>query len=465
MMDPRCAAERIWRAIGIAAVSILSACADRSTGDGDNQPNVLLLISDDQSAGDIGAYGNPVVATPHLDALARDGMIFDRAYAPEAMCTPSRSSMFTGLFPIQHGAHHNHEYVRDGIRSVPHHFGPLGYRVALAGKSHVGPIDAFPFEFLPGSHIGPEQVRIDRQMEDIRALIRDSTTPFFLVVADSRPHTIETEPGGWPAPVRYDPGDVVLPPYLVDTPETRYERAGYYDLVSELDALYGEILDTLDAAGKARDTIVIFVSDHGAGFPFEKWTNYDAGLRVPMIVRWPGRVAAGTRSDAMVSLVDVLPTLLELVGAPTADLDGRSFAGVLEGREQQHRSLIFGLHTNVGILNGGIYPIRSVRDERYSYLRNLHSTGTFTNNVTEVDQAGWSSWLERAESDPFAAARVTRYQHRPDEELYDLASDPFELVDLAPDPAHRGVLERLRSELDAWTQSQGDRGLEEERAP
>ena len=259
---------------------------------------------------------------------------------------------------------------------------------------------------------------------------------------------------------------MIVPPYLVDTPETRHERAAYYDLIAELDRLIGRILDDLEAAGQARDTIVVFASDHGAGFAFEKWTNYDAGLRVPLVVRWPGRVAAGTRSDAMVSLVDLLPTLLDLAGAPSPeDLDGRSFADVLRGRERTHRSLAFGIHTNLGIVNGGPYPIRSVRDERYHYVRNLDATGAFKNNITEAGQGGWPSWVERAASDPFAAARVARYQHRPGEELYDLANDPFELADLAADPGHRDVLERLRGEVDAWMLSQGDRGLAEETGP
>lgn len=451
--------------LALAVLPLLAACGEESlSGSEAVRPNVVLLISDDQSVGDVGAYGNPVVATPNIDALARQGMAFDRAFAPEAMCTPSRASMYTGLWPIRHGAHHNHQFVRPGVRSVAHYFGALGYRVALAGKSHVGPTASFPFEFLPGSHIGPEQVRIDGQMDDILALIRNTVEPFFLVVADSRPHTIESEPGGWPDPVLYAPDDVVLPPYLVDTPETRYERAGYFDLITQLDDHVGRILDELDTTGKARDTIVVYVADHGAGFAFEKWTNYEAGLRVPLIVRWPGHVRAGTRSDALVSLVDLLPTLLELAGAPPEALEGMSFAPVLRGARRTHRELIFALHTNVGILNGGPFPIRSVRDRRWRYIRNLLPDATFTNNVTQVGQGGWPSWVAHAADDSFAAARVTRYQHRPAEELYDLDADPAELNDVAADPAFADVLQRLRPALDAWMAEQGDRGLPEETA-
>lgn len=447
--------------LGVALLA-LAACGDASP-DPAVRPNVLLIVSDDQGAADLGAYGNAQVATPTIDALARDGMSFDRAYTPEAMCTPSRSSLFTGLDPVRHGAHRNHAYVRAGVQSVPHHFGARGYRVALAGKSHVGPAEAFPFELLPGSRIGPAQTRIDDQMDHIAAVIHDQAQPFFLVVADARPHSVAGEAGGWPQPVLHDPDDVVLPPYLVDTPETRVERAGYYDLIAELDGLLARVLAAVEHAGRARDTIVVFLSDHGAGFAFEKWTNYDAGLRVPLIVRWPGRIAAGARSDALVSVSDLLPTLLELAGAPAvAGLDGRSFAGVLRGRAAQHRDVVFGLHTNLGILNGGLYPIRSVRDARWSYLRNLNPDGVFTNNITADGQAGWGSWVERAASDAHAAELVRSYQHRPAEELYDLASDPFERSNLASDPALRDVVLRLSGEVDGWMTNQGDRGIAQE---
>ncbi len=452
--------------LALALSPLLAAgCGDSSDSAGTEKPNIVLLIADDQSVGDVGAYGNPVVATPNIDALARDGMAFDRAFAPEAMCTPSRASMYTGLWPIRHGAHRNHQFVRDGVRSAAHYFGALGYRVALAGKTHVGPAASFPFELLPGSRIGPGQTRIDGQMDDVLAVIRDTAEPFFLVVADSRPHTIESEPGGWPDPVLYSPDDVVLPPYLVDTTETRYERAGYYDLITQLDDHVGRILEELDATGKARDTVVVYVADHGAGFAFEKWTNYEAGLRVPLIVRWPGHIRAGARSDALVSLVDLLPTLLDLAGAPEQALDGESIAPVLRGERDEHRDLVYALHTNVGIVNGGPYPVRSVRDRRWRYIRNLLPDALFTNNVTQVGQGGWPSWVAAGTGgDPFAAARVTRYQRRPAEELYDLDEDPAELDDLASDPELADVKQRLGAALDAWMAAQGDRGLAEETA-
>ena len=159
-------AVAVLRSALLAGTLALASCGDAGT-DATVRPNVLLIVSDDQNAADLGAFGNAQVATPTIDALARDGMSFDRAYTPEAMCTPSRSSLFTGLDPVRHGAHRNHAYVRAGVRSIPHHFGALGYRVALAGKSHVGPAEAFPFELLPGSRIGPAQTRIDGQLDEI----------------------------------------------------------------------------------------------------------------------------------------------------------------------------------------------------------------------------------------------------------------------------------------------------------
>lgn len=449
----------------LSVIVVAGACNDgEPISEASSRPNVLMIISDDQAPTDLGAYGNPNVRTPNMDTLAREGMAFDRAFAPVAMCSPSRSSLYTGLWPIRNGAHRNHTFVLEGTRGLPQYFSEIGYRVALAGKTHVGPAESFPFEFMPGSGIGPGGVAIDGQLEAIREVIADDRQPFFMVVASRRPHAVAGEEGGWPTATTYEPASVLLPPYMVDTEETRIERAGYYELITELDTHMGTILGYVEEEGKTDDTIVMFMSDHGAGFAFEKWTNYDAGLRVPMIVKWPGRIDAGTRTSAAVSLVDVLPTLFEIAGGPMSEvetLDGQSFAPVLLDGAPRHRALIYGLHSHLGVVNGGIWPIRSVRDDRFRYIRNLRSDSTFTNNVTERGNGGWFSWVELAATDDFAAGRVLDYQTRPTEELYDLDADPYELTNLADDPEHRQTLLRLRRELDAWMESQGDRGRRE----
>ena len=431
-----------------------AACALAHAGEPPaRKPNFLILLTDDHGTDDAGCYGNPAVRTPNLDKLAAQGLRFTRAFTPTAMCAPSRSALYTGLFPRRNGAHPNHSKVRPGITSLPHYLSKLGYRVALAGKTHIGPRDAFPFEYMAQGGVDAFLAKAGQQ-------------PFCLVVATNDPHA------PWKKQGPGDPAKVLIPPYLVDTPETRQAMALYYNSVAAMDAQVGQVMGALDRHGLADNTLLLYASDNGSGFAFTKWTLYDAGIRMPFVVRWPGRVQAGTVTDAMVSFVDVLPTFVEAAGQkPQDDLDGRSFLAVLDGKAKAHRDAIFATHTNLGIISGSEYPIRAIRSKTHKYIVNLNASGKFTNIVTEGrgkakakakedDEEGgaayWLSWRERAKADPKVAERVRLYQHRPAEELYDVAADPFELNNLAADPAHKPLIADLRQQLKAWMKQQND---------
>jgi uncharacterized sulfatase len=252
----------------------------------------------------------------------------------------------------------------------------------------------------------------------------------------------------------------------VDTPATRSVRARYLAAVANADRDLGI---TLDAARKhlGDRTLFLFTADHGSQFPFGKWNCTDAGLRTPLVVAWPGRVKPGSTSAAMVNWTDILPTCLDAAGGnPPADLSGRSFVGVLTGEKAGHRDRVFATHSGDGEMNR--YPIRSVRTEKWRYVRNLDPSAE---HHTHVDKAAggdgrdyFDSWVARAKTDPAAAAVVKRYHTRPAEELYDLATDPWELKNLAADPAQAATLAKLRADLDAWMAAQGDEGLKTERA-
>ena len=409
------------------------------------KPNFVIVLADDHGTDDAGCYGAKGLRTPNIDRLAAEGMRFTRAFTATAMCAPSRSMLYTGLFPHRNGAHPNHSKVRPGIQSLPHHLSKLGYRVALAGKTHIGPRSAFPFEYM------------DRGKVDT-FLAEAGSQPFCLVIATNDPHA------PWKKKGPYDAAKVVLPPYLLDTPETREAMACYWNSVAALDTQVGQFLALLKKHGLEDSTLFLYTSDHGSGFPFTKWTLYDAGIRVPFIVRWPGHARPGSVTDAMVSFVDVLPTFIEAAGQkPPEDLDGRSFLGVLWGRAVEHRDAIFATHTNKGIISGSEYPIRAIRTRTHKYIVNLNPAGTFKNIVTEGREgpagkpAGyWLSWRELARTDADAAKRARLYQHRPAEELYDLAADPFELNSLAADPANRPLMADLRQQLKAWMKQQND---------
>jgi len=430
----------------------------------DERPNILLILSDDHGVEDSGAYGNSVIATPNIDQLATQGMRFDNAFATQAICAPSRQSLYTGLYPLRHGGHRNHTEVIPSTLSLPHYFEPLGYQVHLAGKTHFGPSEAFPFNKLSKSKntFSDSSSNIAKYFAAMQQVFEQTEQPFFIVAATSLPHTNVGLNEGYPEPVNYQPKDVPLPPYLIDTPETRIERAGYYELVSGLDNDIGTLLKLLESSASADNTLVIYTSDHGAGFAFEKWTNYDAGLHVPLIVTWPNKIPPNSESDALVSLIDILPTLLEATGGTTPhNIDGKSFLPVLKSERENHRALVFASHTTLGIRNASdATPIRSVRSERYKYIRNLNPDGLFTNNVTEKGQGGWFSWLEQAQTDAVTKQRTQHYQKRPYEELYDLLNDPYELNNLANDAGLQSQKVYLSTQLDTWMIQQNDLGLD-----
>jgi uncharacterized sulfatase len=259
----------------------------------------------------------------------------------------------------------------------------------------------------------------------------------------------------------------------VDTPETRKALCKYYAEITDFDREVGECMQHVAGAGAERDTIFLYTSEQGAQFPHGKWTCYDVGLRTALVVRWPGKVTPGSTTDAMVQYVDVVPTLIEAAGGdPTTidtgcpdargdrGFDGRSFLAVLLGKADAHRDVVFGAHTTRGIIVGtDCYPVRSARNRRYKYIRNLNPEATFHNVLIARNTGGyWNSWVEKAKTDPKARKLVRMYQHRPAEELYDLQKDPWELENLADRPELADVQADLARRLDAWMAQQGDRG-------
>ena len=410
------------------------------------RPNILLMIGDDHTWRDCRCYGNADVRTPNIDKLAAQGMRLTSAFTATAMCSPTRQQLYTGIFPVRNGAYPNHSQVKPGIKSLVHYFKDLGYRVGLSGKTHIGPRAAFPFEM---AHDIPKFIN------------RDKAQPYFLVVASKHPHM------PWPdKPAGYEPAKLTVPPCLVDNPETRLALARYYSEVTKLDGEVGEAMNAVEQSGDAKNTIFIYTSEQGSPLPFAKWTCYDLGLKTAMLVRWPGRIRPGSVSDAMVQYVDVVPSLVEAAGGKVPEgLDGKSFLRVLEGKADSHNEYVFGVHTTAGIIAGKPYPIRSIRSKTHKYILNLMPEASFNNVVTRMSKDGvWNSWVRDAASNPFAAERVKMYQHRPAEEFYDLASDPYELHNLADKPQHRAQMDAMRRKLETWMKQQGDRGVETELA-
>ncbi len=424
---------------------------------------MVIFIADDLGLGDISPYGNDVVRTPNLATLSRESLVFDRAFAASPTCGPSRSSLFTAMYPMRHGAHGNHSGVTAGTTSMVRQLVALGCRVAIAGKLHVGPRDVFPFERIEGTNV-PEPGHEDRPglFYDLNLAPVDqwlgqqqAGRPFVLIVADHSPHVV------WPETPAYRARDVDIPPIHIDTDDTRRARARYYTDVTKMDTNVGKLMDMLEAHGLASHSIFMFTADQGPQWPFGKWGLYDYGVRVPLIVRWPEQIKVGVRTDALVSHVDVMPTMVAIAnGTPPTNIDGQSFLAVLKNPEAKHREMVFASHTGDRAMNRS--PMRMLRTDRYKYIFNLAPAILYTTHMDKAtDHDGgreyWPSWRTESFRNPQAAAVLSRYHNRPAEELYDVQADPWERVNLAADPAFSTLLKQFRKEMAVIRKEQGDR--------
>lgn len=418
------------------------------------RPNLVVFLSDDHSVLDSTVYGATDIKTPNMQRLAAAGMTLDRAFVASPSCAPSRAALLTGLMPARNGAEANHSKPRAELKKLPAYLKEVGYEVVAFGKvSHYQHTGDYGFDFFAHDKYH-EDICVAEAIKWLRA--RQSTKPLCLFVGTNWPHV------PWPeTPEGYEAAKVLMPATHVDTPHTRESRAKYYAAVSRMDRDLGDVFDAARAV-LGNDTFFLTTSDHGAQWPFGKWSCYDGGIRTPMIAVWPGRIKPGSRTSAMVSWIDILPTLVDVAGgAAPREIDGRSFAGVLRGQAAQHRDRIFTTHSADGRFN--IYPIRSVRTADWKYIRNLHPDYYFSTHVDLVkSQSGgggyFATWEEKAKTDPAAAAVVKRYHERPSEELYDLQADPLELKNLAADPRQATRLAELRAEVTAWMKANGDEG-------
>jgi len=417
-----------------------------------------MVIADDATFRDLPLWGGQNVKMPNLDRLASEGLVFDQAYLTIAMCQPCRSELYTGLYPVRNGACWNHSASKPDTKSICHHLGDLGYRVGIAGKTHIVPQSSFPFEMVDGYQRNCVAPTADHDPTAIREFMaRDAEQPFCLVVGLVVPHVVWTVGD----PSHFDRKALKLPPNLADLPQTREDFAKYLAEIEYLDMQIGEILQTLESTGKSKETLVLFTSEQGAQFPGCKWTNWDVGVHTGVVVRWPGKVAPGNRTGAMIQYADVLPTLIEAAGGTVdpSDFDGSSFLPVLLGRNDTHRRYGYAMHNNVP--EGPPYPIRLISDGRFRYIRNLTPEATYIErHVMGVQEHNpyWARWMYMSGENRQAYDLIHRYMHRPAEHLYHTSEDPYEMTNLANDPHYAEVKARLSAELDRWMESQADPG-------
>ncbi len=446
----------------------------------ERKPNVLFILTEDQGA-HLGCLGTPGLQTPHMDNLAERGMLFRNGFVAYPVCSSSKACLYTGRHNHDTGLLNNtvnyHKpatkltpqersqplYVNNRIRAeIPTLIEILrdaGYYQGVTHKLHVAPVDKFPFnEFL--------QSPTGELMKGFLRRAGASGKPWFLLY--NIPNTHRPYPNSDREKIRVDPASVKLPAYLPDTPVVRKDWAEYLAGIEEADALIGQALNALRESGDAERTIIFFMGDHGPTFQHGKMTPYDLGLRVPFI--WTGLGIRSGRTDALASELDLMPTLLDLIGleAPK-DLHGVSLRAELEGRkDSKARKLVFAEISNKGNLPNDGMQERAVFDGRWKLIYREKTDPPW--RQVQADSKEWPKWGNRTYDETFRvkaqfpdAYRVLQGldpQHLggkvPAFELYDLKTDPDEMRDLAEDPASSEKRLQLLVALRQWVKDTGD---------
>jgi len=412
------------------------------------RPNILWLISEDTSP-DLACYGTPVVKTPNFDRLASQGARYTNAFATAPVCSPSRSALMTGMVQTTIGAHQHRSHRMDGytlpepVEVITAYFRRAGYftanvRAPAPGVKGTGKTD---FNFKPKQ----------KPFDGTDWSQRKPGQPFFAQVNFKLTHRTFVRDKNNPI----DPAAVEVPPYYPDHPITRRDWADYLESMQVLDRQVGQVLDRLEREGLDDNTLVIYFGDHGRPHVRGKQWLYEGGIRVPMIVRWPGHVRPGTVVDDLVSLIDLAPTCMTAAGfTPPAHLQGNVFLGP----DAKKRRYIFAARDRCDETPD---RIRCVRTRRYKYIRNFHPERPYTQfNAYKYRQYPVLTLLHVLHGQGKLTPAQARFMApaRPKEELYDLKNDPHEVHNLCARPEAQAILNGLRKALDQWIERTHDKG-------
>ncbi|MBN2326666.1 MAG: sulfatase [Candidatus Omnitrophica bacterium] len=415
-----------------AAAGALSLTAPAESQD---KPNIIWLIADDVGSKEIGCYGHPTIRTPNIDRLAANGVRFTEAFVTASSCSPSRCSMFTGKFPHSTGAENLHDPLPADQVIVPELLASVGYYTGSVGKFHMGPHAEKKFDVVTGN-VGDWKSFLDR---------RPKAKPFFLNVGFYDAHRT-FDRGCVDPPYTHD--DIVVPPYLPDIPEAREELAGFYDEITRMDGVIGEIVDALKKEGVLENTLIIFCGDNGMPFPRAKSTVYDSGIQTPLIIHYPRSIKSGQVNRCLASLVDVAPTSLEYAGVNVPEaMQGCSLVQEIADPSLHGAPYIFA-EKNWHDLDD---HSRAVRDHRYKYIRNAFPEKPLENSADSSVAPLFQKMRQMRDAGTLSKEAMLLFRsRRSPEELYDLENDPWEFHNLVNDPAYQNVLKRMRSALDKW---------------
>ena len=410
----------------------------------------------------LSCYGETRISTPNVDRLAASGVQFRTAYVAQASCSPSRSSIFTGLYTHSTGQYgltatnfSLHPHLR--AQTIPALLQKAGYRTGIIGKLHVDPVNCFPWDLpvKPPGNTRDVRAIADAAEAAFRAAGND---PFFLKLSYGDPHAFRSpnDPSAWSFPPQVEglpakpvppSAQTVFPFQQIDTHPQRVRVAGYYNAIQRLDDGIGMLMDRLEKLKLVENTVVILVGDNGPPFDRGKTTAYEAGLRTPFLVRWPG-VSKPAQSDAMVSTVDIAPTIFDAAGVPIPEnVQGRSLRPVLVDPGAPWREYLVGEFHCHGA--NFFFPRRAIRESRYKLIRNLRAGKAKPMTGVDADTAYLVSRTEPYNGTPVRRAFDT-YANPPEFELYDLKEDPVEFNNLAGRPATAAVQKRLAAALERW---------------
>lgn len=466
------------------------------------EKNIIFFITDDESP-TLGCYGDRVAKTPAIDALAKDGTLFLNAFATTASCSASRSVVLSGLhnhangqYGHQHSFHKFSSYFNVIGLSLPRNLSKAGYRSGQIGKYHVSPEEVFRFdEYIKGNPRNAVQMA-NQAKEFITA---ENEKPFFLYFATSDPHRgggidrnsklklkpdmfgnkQDRKPHDGVNEVFYQPKQVPIPSFLPDTPETREELAQYYQSVSRIDQGVAKLVEILKDAELYDKTLIVFTSDHGMAFAGGKTTVYEGGLRVPFVVRNPYEKKRGIRHQAMISHIDITPTLLDFAGAldtqrnrplqwedpgkafpapqttgpkdnrgvsaKLSSYHGKSWLPVLGEPMASHWDSIFASHTFHEIQM--YYPMRVFRDKKFKLIWNIAHPLPYPFASDLWAASSFQAQYQQSLSAPYGKKTVRQYIHRPEFEFFKIDQDPEESNNLAGKPKFSDQLESYKEKL------------------
>jgi uncharacterized sulfatase len=448
----------------------------------DRRPNILFVISDDQSYPHASAYGSEFVETPAFDTVAEQGVLFTNAFSASPGCSPSRAAILTGKYPWELEEAGTHASLFQSKYTVmPDLLEKSGYEVGYTGKGW-GPGDweasgrernpagpSFQDKTLNPQHNWISETDYAANFKDFLSR-RPAGKPFYFWMGTSEPHRPFEKGIGLKAGKK--PGDVTIPGYLPDTPEVRSDFLDYAVEIEWFDKRLGEAIAHLEEIGELENTLIIVTSDNGMAFPRAKATLYEDGIHVPLAIRWDAQVPGGRTSDDLVSLIDIMPTVLdaaEITEDRTPDMTGKSLIVMLKSKEKNQsldsrEVLLAGRerHSSSRWNNLG-YPQRAIRTDEYLYIRNFAperwpagsprrlENGALTpmhSGYHDIDAAPTMDVMTaQADSSYFNRYLFLAVGKRPAEELYDIQNDPGCINNLAFHPDFENITESLRNRL------------------